>query len=199
MHFTCILHIYLCMHATHAKTYTTYLQQPVSLSPPCTLISWLLLWPLTPSLCKPQLVCPLRATSWLREQTNPLVAPLNPGLQLRSVGSPTGGEPGFSGMSRKQRLFFFLECGILRICVRAELIESPLNLAALTPGRRWHAATPTAAARLCLFFSVPVRRNPAAAAAAAAGWLESSSQSPASVHFQFTFQFQGALLAGALA
>lgn len=101
------------------------------------------------------------------------------GFQLRSAAVSPPGEPGFSGISATEagrsgqsfRVFPAatsqkdLECGIFRICVRAELIESPINLAALTSGRRWHTRARNTHEWLLPFVSFRAKPNPALPAA----------------------------------
>lgn len=101
------------------------------------------------------------------------------GFQLRSAPVSPPGEPGFSGISGTEagrsgqsfRVFPAatsqkdLECGIFRICVRAELIESPINLAALTSGQRWHTNARNTHEWLLPFVSFRAKPNPALPAA----------------------------------
>lgn len=146
---------------------------------------------------------PLTNQSAIRK---PPEARLIVGFQLRSAPVSPPGEPGFSGISATEagrsgqcfRVFPAatsqkdLECGIFRICVRAELIESPINLAALTSGQRWHTSARNTHEWLLPFVSFRAKPNPALPAA---GKKRKKRESPPSVQFQFTFQFQGALLA----
>lgn len=88
-----------------------------------------------------------------------------------------------------------LECGRFWICVWAELIESPKNLAALTPGQCWHRNTDMNTSKythMLPFVSFSAKPNPVLPAAEN---RETERESPPSIQFQFTFQFQGALLA----
>lgn len=101
------------------------------------------------------------------------------GFQLRSAPVSPPGEPGFSGISATEagrsgqsfRVFPAAtsqkdqECGIFRICVRAELIESPINLAALTSGQRWHTRARNTHEWLLPFVSFRAKPNPALPAA----------------------------------
>lgn len=101
------------------------------------------------------------------------------GFQLRSAPVSPPGEPGFSGISGTEagrsgqsfRVFPAgtsqkdLECGIFWICVRAELIESPINLAALTSGQRWHTNARNTHEWLLPFVSFRAKPNPALPAA----------------------------------
>lgn len=97
--------------------------------------------------------------------------------------------------------------GRFRICVWAELIESLKNIAALTSGQSWQAKknkkkthtrtdrctnpnTYTSVPPLCLFVPTVIRPHQL--------WKRGRQrrrESPPSTVFQFTFQFQGALLA----